>query len=81
MNISGVVIYAQPERSKSVESRLCMIPGVEVHAVTDDGRMVVTIENDMQETIDTVTLLHDIEGVLSASMIYNHFLEPEELES
>lgn len=80
MNISGVVVYTQPERSKSVESRLCTIPGVEVHAITDDGRMVVTIENEMPETIETVTSLHDIEGVLSASMIYNQFLEPEEIE-
>lgn len=74
MNISGVLVLAKPEFTKSITNTLNQIQGVEVHAVSDKGRMVVTIEmEDMKNTVDCVTKLQYIDGVLSASMIYNHF--------
>ena len=73
MNISGVLVHTRPEQVDAVKSRLSDLCGVEIHATTDDGRLVVTIENDTGPMIDTMNSFHDIEGVLSASLIYHHF--------
>ncbi len=76
MNISGVVVRARPEQADQVKNRLLTLPGVEVHAQAEDGRMVVTVEQENDRVLaDTVMGLQDIAGVLSASMIYHHFEE------
>ena len=73
MNISGVVVHARPRYIKAVSSQLNTMPGVEIHAASDDGRMVVTIENDTATMIETMNSFHSIKGVVSASLIYQHF--------
>lgn len=75
MNISGVLVHIRPEQADIVKSQISNLSGVEIHATTDDGRMVVTIENDEGSMIDTMNSFHEIEGVLSASLIYHHFDE------
>lgn len=75
MNISGVLVHARPEKLDAVKSHLSGLCGVEIHAATNDGRLVVTIENDTGTMIDTMSSLHDIDGVLSAALIYHHFDE------
>ena len=39
MNISSVVIVAQPEEADRVAAMLAGLPGVEVHARTPEGRL------------------------------------------
>lgn len=73
MNISGVVVRTRPERLHAVKAKLIAMPGVEVHAASDDGRMVVTIENDTADMIHVMNTFHEIKGVVSASLIYHHF--------
>lgn len=74
MNIAGVLVHANGKRIDEVRTRLISLPGVEVHAVTPEGKMVVTVEeDDEQMSGDTVMRIHDIEGVLSAALIYHHF--------
>ena len=74
MNIAGVVVNALPEKNRMVEKQLVQLPGVEVHAVNELGRMVVTIEgNDERVVADLVSQMHTLEGVLSAAMIYHSF--------
>jgi nitrate reductase NapD len=59
-----------------VERRLEALPGVAVHAATADDRLVVTVEDAPgRRCLDTVTQLHDIEGVLSTSLVYQHTLQ------
>lgn len=73
MNISGIVVHARPERAEAVRAALLELPGVEVHAVTDEGKLVVTIEEPDERTSgETAMRFHDIEGVLSAAMVYHH---------
>jgi nitrate reductase NapD len=77
MNISGVVVRTHPSFLEAVSAQLSTMPGVEIHAASDDGRMVVTIENDAATMIDTMNSFHNIKGVVSASLIYHHFDEFE----
>ena len=80
MNIAGVVVHARPEKLEGVEAQLLGLPGVEVHATADDGRMVVTVEDEAPRLADTVMGLQDVDGVLSASLIYHHFEESEQAQ-
>lgn len=76
MNIAGVIVNALPGASRGVQQRLVLLPGVEVHAVSEQGRMVVTIESANERAVaDLVTAMHALEGVLSASMVYHSFNE------
>ena len=79
MNISGVVVHSKPEKVPAVQQQLTALPGVEIHAVGDDGRMVVTVEESSDRKMaDTVSGLEHLEGVIAASMVYHHFEELED---
>ena len=72
MNISGVIVYAASENADLVEQSLNAISGVEVHAV-EDGKLVVTVEHEnINALADQVTQFHDIAGVMSVAMVYQH---------
>ena len=71
MHIAGVLVQARPERLPQLQLQLGDVPGVEVHKVNTDGRMVVTVEGDGRKAVaDALYALHALEGVLSASLVY-----------
>lgn len=77
MNISGIVVHASPEKVEMVRTQLEKIPGVEVHAASAEGKMVVTIEKPGdREITDLFDEIGKTSGVLSTAMVYHHF-EPD----
>jgi nitrate reductase NapD len=71
MNISSAVVFAKPMQDPALRALLCAMPGVEVHATTEDGRMIVTIESENDHTaIDTYKAIEGLPGVLSVAMIF-----------
>ena len=74
MNISGVLVRAYPEHVQNISKVLTQIEGVEVHGSSDDGRMVVTVEqDDTKDLSNLIASMNDVPGVLSTSMIYHQF--------
>jgi nitrate reductase NapD len=74
MNISGVLVRAYPRNIESVTQSLRDYEGVEVHGSNPDGRMVITVEQENAGQLsEMLARMHDIPGVLSASMIYHQF--------
>jgi len=74
MNISSIIVHAKPAELSSVRGNLEQIPGVEVHAATDDGKLVVTIETDTDgETAGTFDRINTMDGVMSAAMVFHQF--------
>lgn len=73
MNISSIVVQTRPHESETLLNRLAELPGVDVHAANDKGRIVITIE-DTPENVpaDTLMNVQNMQGVLSASLIYNY---------
>ena len=70
-SICGVLVHARTSLIDKVKSQLETISGVEVHTATDNGRLIVTVESeDRRFVADTISNLHKIDGVLSASMVY-----------
>lgn len=73
MNISGIIVQTSPEQSAVVQEQLTALSGVEVHAIKEDGRIVITIEDTPDNApTDTVMNVQNMQGVLSASLVYNY---------
>ena len=76
MDISGVIVRSYPDQIQSVSNELIKIEGVEVHGNNDDGRIVITVEQESAGQLsDMLTHMQDLPGVLSTSMIYHQFEE------
>lgn len=81
MHISGVVVHARPGRSVQAKMQLGAIGGVEVHESDVEGKLIVTLEQeDEQSTVDTFGQLNELPDVLSATMVYHHFEPDTELQ-
>lgn len=73
-NICGVLVHARPTHVPAVCARVKALPGLEVHAITGDGRVVTVIEDvPGHPAMDTLAALHDLDGVVSVSLVYHHF--------
>ena len=73
MNISSVVLHALPEYHPGLLCQLGELPGLEVHGASPEGKLVVTLEGaTIDEVSRTYQKLHDFEGVLSVSLVYQY---------
>lgn len=73
-NVCGVLVHARPDEIKRISGDLEALPGVEVHQATEDGRLVVTVEDaEGQWAGATISRFNDIQGVLSVALVYHHF--------
>lgn len=78
MNVCGVLVHTFPARIADVESALGLMPGVEVHARTEDSRLIVTVEDTPTAAAsDGVAAIHALSGVVAAILVYHHF-EPDD---
>jgi nitrate reductase NapD len=81
MNISSVIVIPHPDHIAAVRARLQEIAGVEVHAVSPEGKTIVTIETDGdRETTQIYEYVSQLDGVLSASMVYHQNESDPEME-
>ena len=81
MNISSVIVNALPGRSTGVRGGLEQIAGVEVHAATEDGKFIITIEADTDgEVVGVFDRINVMEGVMSVAMVYHQFESDPERE-
>jgi nitrate reductase NapD len=72
MNISSAIIHALPRDVALVQTGLAALAGVEVHAVSPEGKMIVTIETeDDGSNAATYQLIGQLDGVMSAAMVYH----------
>ncbi len=79
-DISGLVVRSQPENAHQVAEQLEQLKGVEVHAIGEEGNLVVTIEEVDGEklAVDTITRISNVPGVISTSLIYHHSEDEEQ---
>jgi nitrate reductase NapD len=72
MNISSVIVIPHPERIEAVRGQVAALAGVELHAVSPEGKMIVTLETEGdRETTDLYEKISLLDGVMSASMVYH----------
>ena len=80
INISSVILGVLPADAEQECRELQALAGVEVHAVAEDGRMIVSIESASEgATVDTFEAIRRLPGVLSASLAYHQYeSDPDE---
>jgi nitrate reductase NapD len=72
MNISSAIIHALPGNVAVVQAGLATLAGVEVHAISPEGKMIVTIETeDEGSNAATYQSIGQLDGVMSAAMVYH----------
>ena len=72
-NVCGVLVHTRPGNVEDVKGRLAALPGVEVHAATDEGRVVVTVEDTPERlAIETIDDIFQTAGVINASLVYQY---------
>lgn len=81
MHISSIVVHVDPGVVERVRGFLEAMPGLDVHAATDDGKLVVTIETDSDHaSITSVEAVRAMPGVLSVAMVFHQFESDPEQE-
>lgn len=81
VNISGVLIHARPHMVESVRTAINELGDIEIHAITGEGRFVVTMEIAENHAGEKLVALQNIPGVLSAAMVYAETFVPTEPEA
>ena len=72
MNISSAIIHAHPSDVTVVQAGLATLAGVEVHGISPEGKLIVTIETeDEGSNADTYLRIGQLDGVMSAAMVYH----------
>ncbi len=70
-NLCSLLVHSQPEKLSDIKQTLEQLAGTEVHASTENHRLIVTVEAESRKVIAQQILnVQKIDGVLSAAMIY-----------
>ena len=73
MNISSAILHVAPARLAEARAALSGIDGVEIHAESPEGKMVVVLEDDdMEAAANKYVALHGVPGVASVAMVYQY---------
>ncbi len=73
MNICSVVVHTRPEQLDAVQDRLKEMPGVEIHGGSEEGKLIVTVEDtDTSMAADTMMAFNDVNGVLNTILVYHY---------
>ena len=80
-HVTSLVVHAAPNAVAQVQKDIEALEGADIHAVTDEGKFVVTLEGETQTSIlSNVEAINALNGVLSSSLVY-HQVEPIEEKS
>ncbi|CAG0983048.1 Chaperone NapD [Rhodocyclaceae bacterium] len=81
MNISSVIVHARPGSAETVRTLLNGMDGIEVHGVSPEGKLIVTIETDDDGgTTEAFERISKADGVLSAAMVFHQVESDPEMD-
>ena len=73
MSIASLVLRIHPETRSEAESALVAFPGVECHGMSEDGKLVVTVEDvEGAAMSDTLIAIHRVPQILAATLAYEN---------
>jgi len=71
LHIASLVVHAAPARLASVRRAMHDLAGVEVHAASPQGKLVVTLEQPSAEAMTgAIVEIQRLAGVLAATIVY-----------
>lgn len=72
-NICSLVVHTRPENLAAVRTDLGTLPGVEVHGGSEEGKLIVTVEDTGENmAADTMAKINYVDGVINAVLIYHY---------
>ena len=81
MNISSVIVHARPDSAELLRAGLTAIAGVEVHAASAAGKLILTIETDNdRDMADRYEAIGRMDEVMSLAMVYHQTESDPEME-
>jgi len=77
IHISSLLVHARPDQAAAIDAAIRAMDGAEVHAVSPEGKLIVTLETSGTGAIsERLSAINSLSGVLSAALVYHQF-EPE----
>jgi len=79
VHISSIVVHTRPNHLAFVKNNIKHLPGAEIHAESDSGKLVVVLETQNQGYItDTIEKINNFEHVLNTALVYHQieYLDP-----
>lgn len=74
MNICGCLVHLSEIAPEDTRTRIEDMDGVEIHAASGDGRLVVVVEDTASASAsESIMAIHQIPGVISVTLNYHHF--------
>ena len=71
IHITGLVVHSTPRRVEAVAAAVATMDGAFIHASSDNGKLVVTLEAPTaEEMAQKISNIQHIDGVLSAALVY-----------
>ncbi len=81
MNISSAILHVAPGRLDEVRQVLLAMSGVEIHAESPEGKVIVVLEDDdLEAAANKYVALHGVPGVASVAMVYQYSDDESETE-
>ena len=81
MNISSAILHVAPGRLDEVRQALLAMSGVEIHAESPEGKLIVVLEDDdLEAAANKYVALHGVPGVASVAMVYQYSDDESETE-
>jgi nitrate reductase NapD len=79
LHISSLVVHVLPSKARAVREAIGELDGTEIHAVTADARMVVTLETKSEaDFLMRFAEIDNLSGVVSTALVFH---QVETLES
>jgi nitrate reductase NapD len=73
IHIAGAIVHVAPKRMPQARTAIAQMPGVEIRATDERGKLVVVIEAEGSAAIlACLDAIQRIDGVLSALLVYQH---------
>ncbi len=75
LHIASLLVHCRPELLAAVKANLSLLPGLELHQQSPNGKLVVVLEAEHESRIlDAIEHIQHLPGVLNAALIYHEEL-------
>lgn len=81
LHISSLIVHGKISDKTEIVAAINTLPGAEIHAISEQGKFVVTLETASEaEIISHIDHINRIDGVLSTVLVYHHCEDLDALE-
>lgn len=78
VHIASLLVHCRPELFEAVKRNLALLPGLELHQESPEGKIVVVLEAEHESRIlQTIDQIQQLPGVLNAALVYHELLTLE----